>query len=73
MGIGATGRLNQFIDDVARRGAVGIAHAHIDDVLAATARRHLQFRRDVENVRRQALDAGKLSHLTLLADKIGRL
>ncbi len=43
-------------------GPVGIAHAHVDDVLAAATRRHLQLGGDVEDVRRQALDARELFH-----------
>ena len=48
----------------ARRRPVGIAHAEVDDVLAAPARRHLQLGGDVEDVRRQALDAGEIFHGT---------
>src|SRR5690554_6628968 len=45
-----------------RRGAVGIAHRHIDDVFSAPPRRHLEFARNIENIRRQALDARKRTH-----------
>src|SRR5205814_2676777 len=41
-------------------GSVGIAHAEVDDVLAAPARRHLELRGDVEDVGREALDAREL-------------
>jgi hypothetical protein len=45
---------------VLRRRAVGIAHAEVDDVLAAAASRHLEVGRDVEDVRRQAREAREL-------------
>src|SRR5439155_19924066 len=41
----------------------GVAHAHVDDVLARAARRHLQLVGDVEDVGRKTLDSGKLSHV----------
>ena len=65
VGIGALHRLDQLVDDVTRRRAIRIAHAHVDDVLAAPARRHLQFGGDVEDIRRQARDARKFGHLVL--------
>jgi uncharacterized protein len=49
--------LNQLVDDVTRRGPVGVAHRQVDDVLARAARRHLQLVGDVEDVGGQALDA----------------
>jgi hypothetical protein len=42
---------------VLRRRPVGVAHAHVDDVLAAAARGHLELGGDVEDVGGQALDA----------------
>ena len=48
--------------DVRGRRAIGVAHAHVDDVFAPAAGGHLQFARDVEHVGRQALDAGKVLH-----------
>jgi hypothetical protein len=62
MRVGTLHRLDQLLHDVRRRGLVGIAHRQIDDVLAATTRAHLQLPRDVEDVGRQALDAGELFH-----------
>ena len=53
--VGPLHRLDQLVDDVLRRRAVGVAHAEVDDVLAAAARGHLQLGGDVEDVRRQAL------------------
>ncbi len=53
---------DQFVDDVTRRRAIRIAHAHVNDVFAAPTRSHLQLTRDVEDVGRQALDARKLGH-----------
>ena len=37
-------------DDVRRRGPIGVAHAHVDDVFAASAGGQLQLGRDVEDV-----------------------
>ncbi len=56
----ALGDLDQLVHDMARRGSVGIAHREVDDVLARAASRHLQLVGDVEDVRRQALDALEL-------------
>jgi len=42
-------RFDELVDDMRGRGAVGIAHAEVDDVLAATAGLHLEFGGDVEN------------------------
>ena len=59
---GLPDRLNQLVDDVGGRGAVGIAHAEVDDVFAAAAGGHLHFAGDVEDVGGKALNAGKLVH-----------
>ena len=58
--VGALHGLDQLVDDVLRRRAVGIAHAEVDDVLAAAARGHLELGGDVEDVRRQAREAREL-------------
>ena len=50
-------RLDQLVDDVLRRRQVRIAHAQVDDVGAACARRRLQPVDLGENVGRQTLDA----------------
>jgi len=60
--VGPLHALDQLVDDVPRRGPVGIAHAEVDDVLAAATRCELQLAGDVENVRRQARDAGEFFH-----------
>ena len=59
---GLSDRLDELVDDVLGRGAVGIAHAEVDDVFAAAAGGDLHFAGDVEDVRRQALNAGELFH-----------
>src|ERR1700682_4499954 len=48
---------DQLGDDVRRRRPVGVAHAEVDNVFTAAARRHLELGGDVENVWREALDA----------------
>jgi hypothetical protein len=48
--------LHQLVDDVRRRGTVGVAHRQVDHVLAAPARRHLQLVGNVEDVRRKPLN-----------------
>ena len=53
-------RLDQLVDDVLRRRHVGVAHAEIDDVGAARARRRLQAVHFRKYIGRQALDAVKL-------------
>ena len=55
-------RLDQLVDDVLGRGAVGIAHAEIDDVFAAAAGGHLHLAGDVEDISRQALNTRELFH-----------
>lgn len=50
MGVCALGDSDQFFDDVWRGGAVGVAHAQVDDVFATTTGGHLQLGSDVENV-----------------------
>ena len=68
--VAALHRLDQLGDDVRRRRAVGIAHAEVDDVLAAAAGGHLQLGRDRKDVGRQAREARKLrfgsGHTTVL-------
>ena len=54
--------LFELLDDVRRRRQIGIAHAEIDDVGAAIARRRLGAIDHLEHVRRQAADAIKLFH-----------
>ena len=56
------GRFNELVDDVGGRGAVGIAHAEVDDVFATAARGGLHLAGDVEDVGGKALNAGKLVH-----------
>jgi hypothetical protein len=58
--IAALHGFNELVDDMGGRRAVRIPHAEIDDVLAAPAGLHLEFSRDAENVRREALDAREL-------------
>ena len=49
--VGALGRgLDELVDDMRRRGLVGIAHAEIDDVLAGAARLETQLADRVEDV-----------------------
>ena len=60
MGVLALHCLNQFVDNVLRRGLVGIAHAEVDDILASGACGVFQFRHDGENIGRQPLDTGKI-------------
>jgi len=54
--------LDHLVDDVLGGGAVGIAHAEVDDVFAPAAGGHLHFAGDVEDVGGQSLNAGKLFH-----------
>ncbi len=57
MGDGLLRGLNHLVDDVLGRGAVGVAHAEVDDVFAAAAGGDLHFAGDVEDVGREALNA----------------
>ena len=60
--IGTLYGFDQLIDDMPWRGAVGIAHAEVDDIFAAPPCRELQFTGNVKHIRRQPFDAGKLFH-----------
>ena len=51
VGIVALRGLHQFVDNVLRRDAVRVAHAHVYDIFATTARIRLQLPGDVEYVR----------------------
>ena len=62
MGGVARGGLDEFGDDVRRRGAVRIAHAEVDDVFAAASRLGLHLAGGVEDVRRQRGKAAKGFH-----------
>ena len=44
------------------RGAVGVAHAEVDDVFSAAAGGDLHLAGDVEDVGREALNAAELFH-----------
>ncbi|MNL83750.1 hypothetical protein D3C87_2114840 [compost metagenome] len=59
MGVGPLGHFGELGDDVRRRGPVGVAHAHVDDVFATAAGGQLELGRDVEDVGREAIDARK--------------
>jgi hypothetical protein len=62
VGVGAAGHFNQLFHNMPGRGAVGVAHGHIDDVFPAPSGRHFEFARNIENVGRQALYARKFRH-----------
>ena len=57
------GGLYELGDDVLRRRHVGVAHAQIDDVLAAGAGFRLQVVDDGEDVRREAFDPIEIVHI----------
>ena len=78
VGIRALGHIGELGDDVRRGGPVGVAHAQVDDVLAAPARRQLQFGGDIEDIGRQPIDAReaappgrKISHVSYLTSAPG--
>jgi len=48
VGVRTLGHIDELGDDVRRSGPVGIAHAQVNDVLAAPARGQLQFGGDVK-------------------------
>ena len=58
---GAHGSFDQLVDNMLRRGAIRIAHAHVDNVFAPAPRGHFQFGRDVEHVGWKTLDAGEFA------------
>jgi hypothetical protein len=56
------GGLDELGDDVLRRRHVGVAHAEVDDVLAAGSRLRLQVVDDREDVGGQTLDPIEVVH-----------
>jgi hypothetical protein len=52
----------QLVDNVLGRGAIGVAHAEVDDVLAARALRRLHRVDFGEDVGREAADAVEFVH-----------
>ncbi len=62
MGDGLLRGLNHLVNDVFGRGAVGVAHAEVDDVFSAAARGDLHLPGDVKDVRREALNTAELFH-----------
>ena len=62
--------LDHLIDDVRRRGAVGIAHAEINDVFAALAGGGLELAGYVEDIGWKALEAGEVVHLLMLPSAV---
>jgi len=50
-----SGGFHHFFDDVGRGGQVGVAHAHIDDILPGPPAFHFQFIDSGENIGRQAV------------------
>ena len=56
------GRLAELLNDVGRRGEIGVPHAEVNDVLALGPRLDLEVGDDREDVGGQALDAMKLFH-----------
>ena len=68
-------RLDQLGDHVRRRGAVRVAEAEVDDVLAGPPRLLLQIVDDVEDIRWEPLDSGEvhLPSATFLRRPRGRI
>ncbi|MOA15580.1 hypothetical protein D3C78_1357450 [compost metagenome] len=64
VGVFTLGDLHQLLDDVRRGGAIGVAHAQVDDVLATAAGGHLELGSDVEDVRGETIDARKAARRT---------
>ncbi len=69
MGVVALGDGAQFFHDVRWRRAVGVPHAEIDNILAATACGHLQFGGDVEYVRGKAFNARETALWTVISHR----
>jgi hypothetical protein len=53
---------DHFLDDMARRGQIGIAHAQINDIRAIVARRRLDPIDLFKHIRGKTFDAVKISH-----------
>jgi hypothetical protein len=72
VGVGALRHLGEFGHDVRGRGAIGVTHAHVDDVFTTAARSEFELGGDVKNVGRKAVNArktalacGRCSHVEL--------
>ena len=42
----------ELVDDVLRRGLIGVPHAKVDNIFTTRARRLLQLTNDIEDIRR---------------------
>jgi hypothetical protein len=73
MGFGTAGGLDHLVHDVPGRGAVGIAHAEIDDVFATAPGGGFEFAGDVEDISGEAANAREFVHGNLVvADSMRR-
>src|SRR6185437_15434954 len=55
-------RFDHLVYDVLRGGAIGIAHAEVDNVFTTATRGHLHLAGDVEDIGREALDTAEFFH-----------
>ncbi len=63
----------QFFNNVRRRGPIRVPHAEVDNIFAAPTRSHLQFSRDVKNVRGKAINTRKATFRAGVSHNILRL
>ena len=66
MGRGLLRGLDELVDDVLGGGAVGVAHAEVDDVFAAFAGGGFQLAGDVEYIRGQPRQPSEFFHACLV-------
>ncbi|MOA37610.1 hypothetical protein D3C78_1592180 [compost metagenome] len=69
MGIVTLGNGTELFHDVRRGWPVGVAHAEIDDILATTARSHLEFGGDVEYVRGKTFNTRETALRTIISHR----
>ena len=62
MCIVALGSFGQFIDNVLRRWLIRISHTKIDDIFSPRTGSRLQLIDNIEDIRRQTFDSGKIVH-----------
>src|SRR5690606_36694883 len=62
MRIWTLGRLYDFFDNMFWRGAIRVAHEHINNIFATPARRHLQLPGNIENIWGKSFYTWKMPH-----------
>ena len=72
MGGGTCRRLDEFLNDMRRCGAIRVTHRHVNDIFTTMARRHFELSRNIKDIRWQTLNPGKPLHRASLFVGLGK-